>query len=156
MTARSAWIPWAFVGGMGIVTAVNAVMIVLAVSTFRGLAVDHPFEKGRTYERQLAQLEAQDRQGWSVVPSFRADGTGGELAVAYRSRDGRPVPDLAVTVELTRPVERRAPQVVALAYRGDGIYAAHLDLPLRGRWEGRVSAEGSAGRHALATRIWVP
>ena len=33
---KSNWIPWIFVGGMGVVIAVNAVLITSAISTFTG------------------------------------------------------------------------------------------------------------------------
>jgi nitrogen fixation protein FixH len=39
---RRSWIPWVFASGMGIVVAVNAVLITAAFSSFPGLVVQRP------------------------------------------------------------------------------------------------------------------
>ena len=61
---RSAWIPWVFVGGMGVVVAVNAVFVWLSLSTFTGiteltqLLVEPPASTART--RKLHEPSGRD------------------------------------------------------------------------------------------------
>ena len=72
---RSAWIPWVFVGGLLLVVAVNAVLIVTAVGSFTGLTTGHSYDRGRAYNHVLAEAARQDALGWtdsvtlSVQPS---------------------------------------------------------------------------------------
>ena len=56
---RGRWIPWVFVGGMGLVIGVNAILVWFALTTFTGVTTPRAYDRGRTYNDVLA--EAPDR-----------------------------------------------------------------------------------------------
>jgi nitrogen fixation protein FixH len=148
---RSAWIPWVFVGGMGIVVAVNAVLIVLALSTFTGTTVPRAFERGRQYDLVLAEAARQAALGWQVEVALN----GNSLTVTARDAEGRP---LIATVEgaLHRPLQDLA-LPVGFQPVGSGRWAGIADIPLPGQWEARITVTAPDGRHKDVTRrIFVP
>ena len=84
---RSAWIPWVFVGGLLLVVAVNAVLVVTAVGSFTGLTTGRSYDRGRAYNHVLAEAARQDALGWTDKVTLSA----GVLRVAVRDREGNPV-----------------------------------------------------------------
>jgi nitrogen fixation protein FixH len=148
---RSRWIPWVFVGGMGIVVAVNAVFIVLALTTFTGTTVPRAFERGRQYDLVMAEAARQAALGWQVDVTWQ----GGRLLVAARDAEGRP---LTVTVEgaLHRPLQDIALPVGFVAL-GAGRWSAPAEVPLPGQWEARLTLTAPDGAHKdVRARLFVP
>jgi nitrogen fixation protein FixH len=133
---RGRWIPWAFVGGMAIVVAVNLVLVWFAVTTFTGVTVPRSYERGRGYDAVLAEAARQDALGW------RADVTlaGGRLAVVATDRDGRALPG-RVEGLLLRPLEGTEIPL-RFAPTGGGRWAAEVTPPQRGQWEARLTLFG--------------
>lgn len=68
------WFPWAVVGGMTIVVAVNAVMVYSAISTFPGRTARGGFDLSNAYNTVLARAEEQAKLGWIVKASLDARG----------------------------------------------------------------------------------
>ena len=136
---RSRWIPWLFVGGMGLVFAVNGGMIVAAIHTSSGGAISRPYERGRGYDQVLAAAARQDALGWTAEIVVES----GSLLVALRDRDGAPVP-ATLSGLLQRPAER---DQVALAWQplGPGLWQAPLAGIRRGQWHARLMLEGAGG-----------
>jgi nitrogen fixation protein FixH len=148
---RSAWIPWVFVGGMGIVVAVNAVFIVLALTTFTGTTVPRAFERGRQYDLVMAEAARQAALGWQVEVAL----AGTRLTVTAYDAEGRP---LTATVEgaLHRPLQDLALPVGFRAV-GSGRWAGAADIPLPGQWEARITVTTPDGTHKDVTRrLFVP
>lgn len=148
---RSAWIPWVFVGGMGVVVAVNAVFIVLSLSTFTGTTVPRAFERGRQYDLVMAEAARQAALGWQV--DVRLAGT--RLTVTAHDAEGRP---LIATVEgaLHRPLQDLALPVGFQAV-GSGRWAGTADIPLPGQWEARITVTAPDGTHKdVRARLFVP
>lgn len=135
-----AWVPWAFVAAFAVVIAVNAVLVVMATRTFSGLVVEKPYLKGIAYERTLEREAAQAKLGWQVTTAFRQ----GALSVRYMGPEGQPVTTLSVTAEVRSPVGLETPISVELSYRGEGWYAAHIQLPRAGQWEAAARAQQGA------------
>jgi nitrogen fixation protein FixH len=154
---RSAWIPWAFVGFMGFVFAVNGVMVWLALSTFTGTTVDRAYERGRHYNQVLAEAERQKALGWRLELAWTARAaTRGELVVTARDAAGAPLDRLSLQGVALRPLERPEPIPLALAEVGRGRYVGVLDLPKAGQWEIRLEARrGAQGPVELSERIVV-
>lgn len=133
---RSRWIPWAFVGGMGLVIVVNAVMVYYAISTFTGVTVPRSYERGRGYETVLAEAARQDALGWRAEVSL----TGGALRVVATDREGRPVHGRVEGI-LLRPLEGME-LPLAFAPTGGGRWAAEIAPPRPGQWEARLTLYG--------------
>lgn len=133
---RGRWIPWAFVGGMLTVVAVNAVLAYFAISTFTGVVVPHAYEQGRHYDAVLAEAARQDALGWRTEVTF----AGGLLTIVATDRDGHPLPGRIEGV-LRRPLEGMD---VPLQFgpRGSGRWAASVLPPEPGLWEARLTLFG--------------
>jgi nitrogen fixation protein FixH len=150
-TRRSAWIPWMFVGGMGIVVAVNMVFVFFALTTFTGTTVPRAFERGRQYDLVMAEAARQAALGWQVDLVL----VGNRLTVTARDADGRP---LAARVEgaLHRPLQDLALPIGFQAV-GSGRWAGEADVPLPGQWEARITLTARDGTHKDVTRrLFVP
>lgn len=154
---RSGWIPWAFVGFMAFVVAVNGVMVWLALSTFTGTTVDRAYERGRLYNQVLAEAERQKALGWRLELAWRpAAEARGELVVTARDASGAPLDRLSLRGVALRPLERPAPIPLALGEVGRGRYVGALALPKPGQWEIRIEARrGAQGPVELSERIVV-
>lgn len=148
---RSRWIPWAFVGGMAVVVAVNGVMAWLAISTFTGVTVPRSYERGRGYEAVLAEAARQDALGWTAEVTL----AGGALRVVATDRDGRPVHGRIEGV-LLRPLEGTE-LPLAFTPTGSGRWAAEVQPPQRGQWEARLTLFGpQEAALDIRRRVMVP
>lgn len=148
---RGKWIPWAFAGAMGLVFAVNGILIYYAVSTFTGVTVPHAYERGRGYEAVIAEAARQDALGWTAEVSL----TGGALRVVATDRAGRPVSGRVEGV-LLRPIEGLEVPLV-FAPTGGGRWAAQVAPPERGQWEARLTLFGpNETPFDIRHRIMVP
>jgi len=139
---RSLWIPWIFVGGFGVVTAVNAVMIWFAVSTFSGLDRDEPYLRGIGYNEVLAEADRQDALGWRAELAATDD----RLAVDVVNAGAMPLSGAIVHAHVTRPVDAALDFSTDLAPVSPGRYVALVDWPAQGLWEVLVTIERD-GRH---------
>ena len=63
---RGHWYPWLFVGFFGLVFAVNAVMIGIALSTWTGLETRDHYRKGVAYNEVIDKQAAQQARGWQA------------------------------------------------------------------------------------------
>jgi len=147
---RSAWIPWVFVGAMGLVIVVNAVLVIAAMTTFSGMDVAHPYEAGRSYDAVLAEAERQDALGW------KAELTEGDrmLAITVRDRNGHAVQG-TLTGLLRRPAERGDVLLEPLPI-APGRWIAPIEAR-RGQWDVRLALEGSNGQRLdIQKRILLP
>jgi nitrogen fixation protein FixH len=147
---RSAWIPWVFVGGLLLVVAVNAVLIVTAVGTFTGVTAGKSYDRGRAYNHVLAEAARQDALGWTAEVTL----AGGVLRVTARDRAGEPVAGRLEGV-LRRPVEgTELPFAPAAA--APGAWQAPVALRA-GQWEARLRLTAADGGHIdIRQRVIAP
>lgn len=148
-------IPWIFVGGMAVVVAVNIGMVVTALSSFSGLAYGDAFGRGVAYNRVLADVERQERLGWTWRLEL-APGAGAaeSLRLALTDAGGAPLTGARVTAVVERPVERGAPIEVAFVETGAGTYAGEVALPMRGQWNVKLSVRHAGETLAAVNRIF--
>jgi nitrogen fixation protein FixH len=151
---RLSLIPLAFFGAFGVVAAVNATMITLAVRSTPALVTTKSFERGKGYNLELAAAEAQAALGWSETVSFapRA-GEKSDLVVRFATRDGAAVEQLAVTARFVRPVGNAAPLDAELAETAPGRYAALIALPQPGQWQLELWARRGGDEFTAGRRI---
>ena len=148
---RSSWIPWIFVFSMAVVIVVNGVLITMALSTFPGLVVQRPYDRGLAYNDELRRNQAQAALGWQVSPRY----LDGDLTVRIVDAAGAALTGLVVRATLSRPLEAGVALDVDLKPSGEG-YRAALALPKRGQWEARIEATGPAGAYRASYRLTVP
>jgi nitrogen fixation protein FixH len=141
-TRKSLWIPWTFIAFFGVVTAVNAVMIWLALTTFTGLDRDEPYVRGVGYNDVLAEERRQAALGWTAEVAASPD----RLAVEVTDRREQPLRGAVVYAQVTRPVNAALDFTTDLAAVEPGRYVAFVDWPAPGRWDVLVTVEQD-GRH---------
>ncbi|MGB3553598.1 MAG: FixH family protein, partial [Jannaschia sp.] len=94
-----------FVGGFGVIVAVNIVLAVSAVRTFPGIETESSYVASQTFDADRA---AQDALGWDVEVTYGA----GFLFLAIEGPDGRAVRPEIVAATLgraTNVTEDRSP-----------------------------------------------
>jgi len=149
-------IPWIFVGGMAFVVAVNAGMVTMALKTYPGLAHESAFERGLAYNRVLAEVDRQERLGWTLRTAFTpAAPHEGSLQVQLSDRNGQALSGAKLIVTLVRPVGGEAPVQIDLKEEAIGTYAAALRLPTSGQWDARVSVMRSGERFESTQRLFI-
>ena len=149
---KSNWIPWIFVGAMLIVIAVNAVMVTYAITSFSGLAVDKPYERGVHYNEVLAAQHGQDALGWRLSVNVE----GPQLVLRVQDRDGNPLEGLGITGRLERPVNNDAPLPLGFTSMGEGRYVAQLHVPHLGQWDLKAAVRHGSEQYLLVQRVIVP
>lgn len=155
---RRSLIPLAFFLPMAVVVLVNGLLIFFAVTTWQGLVVDKPYEKGIAYNRALERQIVAERLGWNLELGFVAKGGeagSGDIVARIVGASGEPLPDLRVEVRISRPVENVPAIVLPLAYRGEGRFGAPVLLPLPGQWDVEIVASMGADRIEDRRRIFV-
>lgn len=143
---------------LGLVIAVNGVLVFFAVDSWSGLTTERPFEAGRDHDRELDRAAAQAALGWSSVVTLDPDSGGGQVVeVALTDAAGAPIPGLQVEVALSRPARDDLDRRMALRETAAGRYRAVVTLPLPGRWYAEIRARDADGpRYRMEHEIAAP
>lgn len=129
-----------FVGGFGIVIAVNLFMAFNAVGGFHGTVVDNSYVASQKYNGWIAKAEASKALGWQVMPQRRADGRVALETLA--------VPDGAtITAQAERPLGARETIALTFAPEGQGRWISAEALAA-GRWQLRMAIRAPGGEWA--------
>lgn len=118
----------------GVVAAVNAVMMTLAIRTFPGLDARNGYETSQSFNREIAAARAQVERGWQSDLGLAREGAGAMLRLALTNRDGGPVSGLMLEGRVKHPSDRRLDRVVILAEPAPGLYEARIDGLAAGAW----------------------
>ena len=150
------WYPYIFVGGFGVVLAVNGALAYFATSSFTGLQTENAYEKGLAYNKTLDLARIQDEMGWTV--EVKVEPVAGQahqtlVVVAYRDRQGQPLDGLAVKARMIRPTAKGYDRDAVLNEVTPGTYGATVDLPLEGLWDVNLTAAGRDATHQIVRRI---
>ena len=119
----------------GVIAAVNAVMMTLAIRTMPGLEVKSAYEASQTYNAGLNSIAAQDQRGWKVEIWSAGIAKGAPLRVAILDAAGKPVSGLGGEARFERPTDKRMDQVFPLRETGEGIYEASIPALEPGQWD---------------------
>lgn len=130
----------AFVLFFGLIIAVDAWFISLALRTFSGQVAKNPYEAGLLYDRTLEARAAQAKLGWSATLAAGADGV---VELVITDREGQGVDGLKVEATMERPATDAGGRTLSLTARGDGRYVGSAELS--GAWDIAVIATGSNG-----------
>jgi nitrogen fixation protein FixH len=137
-----AWI----LGFFGVIFAANVVMIWLAVGSFPGLEVDSSYKAGQAYNDEVAAAAAQAARGWKVDLHTARAGAAVTVTASFFDRSGAPERDLAVTVRLQHPTDKRHDRTATLAEVRPGVYEGVADGVAEGAWTVVVDAEAGGER----------
>src|SRR5262245_37689321 len=94
----------------GVVIAVNAVLAVMANTSWTGLVVENGYVASQKFNHDLAEARKQSALGWREAFGYR----GGRLELILKDRNDLPLSDLSVSVKLERPSTDREDRVLAL------------------------------------------
>ena len=135
------------IGFFGVVFAVNAVMIKVALDTMPGLEVDSAYRASLAFNGEAQAALAQAERAWRVDAHVERDAEGrASLRVEARSREGVPLTGLAISARLAHPADKRLDRVVALAERETGVYRGSAEEITTGQWDLVLEAERSSAR----------
>ena len=151
MVRRSLWIPWLFAGGLGLVVAVNGVLIYYATGSAVGVVVERRAKDG-AWHAAAAQADRQARLGWQVGIDWRDD----RLDVLARDAAGQPLAGLRAVAVFIRPVEGTALPDLPLTETTPGRHQGRIVLPRRGQWDVTVTITRGSDRFVATDRIVVP
>lgn len=128
-------------GFFGVIIAVNAAFITLAVRTFPGEDVRRSYTQGLNYNETLAARRAQAALAWNISAAFEA----GNVVITITDRDAAPVDGAKIEASLLWPTNARFDHDLAFTQTGPGRYAAAVSDMQDGRWRLRGRVQSSAG-----------
>lgn len=135
---------WHVLAGMlaffGTVIAVNVYFAVVALGTFPGEDVTHPYIQGLEYNRTIAERRAQLAMGWRAEAGLEHVRDGAALVVNLRQRDGSPLNGARVEGALRWPADAHRDRTLAFLQDGPGRYVARMGVLNEGDWDLRARA----------------
>lgn len=144
------FIPWLIVAFFVVITMVLSGFTYIAVTTYRGVVTEQAYEKGVNYNAIIARAEVQDE----LHLNSRTRLTGTTVEFSLTDKAGAPVTGAQVSLLMFRPTQEGMDRRYAMAEAGGGLYRADVaDLPARGIWEARVSAQTSQGAYRSSQRV---
>ena len=144
---RSAWrlFPFAVVGGLGVVVAVNLTMAVLAYRSAPGLAVQGSFATSNAYGHIQAEARRQVSLGWSLDVTLRD----GRVETRLAGANGAPLPGGRLRATAARPVGDGVSLTLEMLETAPGQFRSDIALPGKGQWDVLfvATSEGRSFRH---------
>lgn len=121
-------------GFFGVVTAVNAAMIYLAVSSHTGVVTTSSYRAGNGWQAEIEAAQAQLARNWQVEAVIDRAGDGAAVEVRVRDRNGAPVTGLAVATLLRSPIREADDLEAALTETETGRYRGKVAAIAPGNW----------------------
>jgi nitrogen fixation protein FixH len=145
------WFPVGMIGAMGIVFAVNGVMVYDALHSFPGAAGSDGFDLSNRYDRVLAMAQQQAALGWQIEVDVTATH---QPSLFLADRNGAPLTATAIDATAERPIG--PPDKTALALRpvGNGRYQAETTL-FSGQWDIMLTVHEGGRLYSTTRRVVV-
>ncbi len=146
-----------FVAFFGVLIAVQAAFIAIAVSTHTGIVSKQPYRKGLNYGERIIQSEKQKKLGWKEDISLSDNQD--RLILRIQNKESAPVRNLILTGELSRPVHKN--EDLSLEFREDrpGEYGADLSGSKSGSFIVDVAAKQKTSNTEVVwrtrRRLWI-
>jgi nitrogen fixation protein FixH len=141
----------AFVTFFGVIAAVNAVMMTLAIRTMPGLDVRNGYVASQAMNGELDAMRRQAERGWTADVTMMLKAGHAPLSVSFADRANAPVTGLEVTARLAHPALTRADLSIMLIETHPGHYAAEVSDIQPGGWALVIEARRS-GERVFASR----
>ena len=127
----------------GVIIAVNATMMTLAIKTFSGVDAKNGYETSQNYNKEIAFARQQAERGWVSDVKLEKAGNAVRTQMLLRDASGKPVTGLTVTANLRHPAVRQKDHAVSLTETAPGLYKADEADMASGAWD--VSIMAAAG-----------
>lgn len=134
-----------FVGGFGVVIAVNLVMASFAIGSFHGTVVDNSYVASQNYNGWLAKAETSRALGWQVMPQRREDGRVVLETLAVPT-------GATITAEAERPLGDREAARLTFTAQGQGRWVSNEALAA-GRWQLHIAVRAPGQEWAGASEL---
>ena len=150
----SAWrlFPFALIGGLGLVVAVNIGMAVMAHRSAPGLAVQGSFATSNAYGRIQQEARNQVTLGWTLDIAQQD----GRVLVRLAGPDGVALPGARLRATATRPVGEAAPLALVRFETTPGQFRSDIALPGQGQWDVTFVAISNGRSFRHTRRIVIP
>jgi nitrogen fixation protein FixH len=125
--------------GIVIVVALAAVVatVIVGSRSFEGIVVDKPYERGLSWDREQNE---RTESGLKIVIKNKSFTVGNnDLIIQVNDREGKPVPDAALTLTVSRPSTNAYDRTYTLAASEEAMYSASVAFPLYGHWDLRIT-----------------
>ncbi len=138
-----------FVLFFGVIVVVNMFFLYMALSTQPGVVTKNAYEKGLDYNELLDKARSQPNitQKVSYID--------GVLRWVLSDEDGKALTNAAVIAKIIRPVQNGYDFDITLEHSGGGIYEVEMPLPLKGKWEARLSSKWNGKQYQTAHQFIV-
>lgn len=153
--------PWVL-GWFGIVAvflSVNAIFIVLAVTSNPGLVIEDYYEQGRQYEKNaIKRLVAHNKLQWESkmeIPETVTLNKPDTYRFSAVDSRGLPIRNADVQVVAYRPSDANADFKTTLQPIAPGLYQASLSFPLPGIWDLNIKVQHGEDRLEMVQRLSV-
>jgi nitrogen fixation protein FixH len=144
---------------IALAAAVLAGLAVVAATLWIGARTREETVVAKPYEEGLGlDADQRARVALGLVISLQDGAPEAErppLAFLVADREGRPVDDAAVTVEISRPETGRDTRAAGAQPQGEGRYTADLAFPARGPWDVRFDVRRGGDRVRVERRVEV-
>ena len=152
--ARMHWVPKLLIGFFVLLAVINSFLLYISThglppsiahywlpgggkvnSGFSGV-VGHGQEAARGVSSTLKQTHTATQLGWYIQMSGLQEAAQASqiVSVTVQDRDGLPIRDLAIELQLRRPGADHSLLTLPLVYKDAGEYSNVLDIPASGRW----------------------
>lgn len=152
--ARLHWVPKMLIGFFVLLAVLNSFLLYISThglppsiahvwlpgggevnSGFSGV-VGHGQEAARAVSSTLKQSHAATQLGWRIQIAGLQEAAQPSQMVSVKvlDRQGVPISDLNIELQLRRPGAERSVMTLPLAYKDAGEYSNVLDIPAPGRW----------------------
>lgn len=137
---------FAMLAFFGVVTAVNAAMIYLAVSSHTGVVTTSSYRAGNGWQAEIEAAQAQLARHWQVDAVIDQAGVGAAVEVSVQDRNGAPVTGLAIETLLRSPIREADDLRAGLVETETGRYRGDLGAISRGNWTVLIDVEEAGSR----------
>jgi nitrogen fixation protein FixH len=117
--------PWliGIVAGFALVISVNILMMTLAMRSSVGEIESNPYEKGMAFQDTIDKRQYLKSQGIGIVATLHdRSGTSDSELLIKASKNGTPLSNLELRVELRRPADRAFDRDCQLSSLANGEY----------------------------------
>ena len=131
----------------GVVFAVNGTFIYLALATHPGDDQKDAYVAGLEYNKEIAEMRAQQKLGWRATLSVKPDGPAGEfIELAFVDVAGNPVRGLKLEAELRSPVTASLDHPIKFKGAEPGVFRASVAEAPQAQWDLVVEARSDLGQ----------
>ncbi|MEQ1716721.1 MAG: FixH family protein [Hyphomicrobium sp.] len=133
---------FAMLAFFGIIFAVNAYLMNMALSTHSGVVANEPYRKGLKYNERISASERQADLGWRDEITLAAGGD--RISIGITDKDGKAVSGLIINATIGRPASGSEDVSVTLAEGSAGRYDATIPRRTAGSYIASIEATDPA------------